>query len=101
MTTTTQSIVFKWKLDFNSDYQWTNSGKLYNTKTNKMKTQDKKTEQGYNPKPTISMCSNCKHYKSDFVVNEYNYKQEKNIRCGIGEFAVKKQGVCNLHQFQD
>ena len=44
MTTITQSIAFKWKLDFNSDYQWTNSGKLYNTKTMR---EIKKTVNGY------------------------------------------------------
>lgn len=46
-----------------------------------------KTEQGYEPKPTIPMCSNCKHFKSDIIVNNWNYSEEKNIRCGIGGFA--------------
>lgn len=44
MITITKSIVFKWKLDFNSDYQWTTNGKLYNTKTMR---EIKKTVNGY------------------------------------------------------
>lgn len=57
-----------------------------------------KSEQGYEPKPIFAMCSNCKHFRSDKIVNEYNFPEEKNIRCGIGEFAVKKQGTCKLHE---
>lgn len=59
-----------------------------------------KTEQGYEPKPIFAMCSNCKHFKSDKIMNQWNYEEEKNIRCGIGEFAVKKQGTCKLHERQ-
>jgi len=44
MTTIAQSIVFKWKLDFNSDYSWATNGKLYNTKTMR---EIKKTVNGY------------------------------------------------------
>lgn len=44
MTTITKSIVFKWKLDFNSNYQWSSENELYNLKTmNKIK----KTVNGY------------------------------------------------------
>lgn len=59
-----------------------------------------KTEQGYEPKPIFAMCSNCKHFRSDKIKNQWNYEEEKNIRCGIGEFAVKKQGTCKLHERQ-
>ena len=44
MTTITQSILFKWKLDFNSDYSWATNGKLYNVKTMR---EIKKTVNGY------------------------------------------------------
>lgn len=33
MTTITKSIIFKWKLDFAENYQWTTKNELYNTKT--------------------------------------------------------------------
>jgi len=60
-----------------------------------------KTQQGYNPKPEPAHCANCAHYKSDRVGSEgwdkKIYYEEKNIRCGIGGFAVKKRGVCNEH----
>lgn len=59
-----------------------------------------KTEQGYEPKPRFAMCSNCIYFKSDKELTEYNYLQEKNIRCGVGHFAVKKQGTCKLHEFK-
>lgn len=36
-----------------------------------------KTEQGYEPKPIFAMCSNCKHFRSDKITNEYNYVEEK------------------------
>ncbi len=62
------------------------------------KKSNKKQEQGYEPKPTVAMCSNCNNFKSDFIVKTYGYKQETNIRCGVGSFAVKKQGVCKLHE---
>jgi len=64
------------------------------------KQQDAKTNQGYQAKPIFPMCSNCKHYNSDMVnVNRFygDFKEEKNIRCGLGGFAVKKQGTCNSH----
>ncbi len=44
MITITKSISFKWKLVFNSDYQWTTTGKLYNIKTMR---EIKKTVNGY------------------------------------------------------
>lgn len=40
-------------------------------------------------------CSNCAHYKSEFVKNG-NWVEEKNKRCGIGDFVVKKTAVCDL-----
>ena len=63
-------------------------------------TEAKKT-QNYTPKATPAYCSNCQHYKSDLVKERTSWggewTAEKNIRCSIGEFAIKKQGVCDLH----
>lgn len=44
MTTITKSIVFKWKLQFAENYQWTTLNELYNTKTMR---KIKKTVNGY------------------------------------------------------
>lgn len=65
------------------------------------KQSEAKETQGYNPKPILPMCSNCKYYESDMVVvNGFygDFKEEKNIHCGIGGFAIKKQGNCKLHE---
>lgn len=59
-----------------------------------------KTEQGYEPKPIFAMCSNCKNFKSDHETTTYGYVAEKNIRCGIGGFAIKKQGTCKFHELK-
>lgn len=65
------------------------------------KQQQAKDEQGYNPKPIHPMCSNCTSFKSEFVKAIYHdYSEEKNIRCELGGFAVKKQGTCNKHEFK-
>lgn len=59
-----------------------------------------KDEQAYNPKPTFPICSTCKHFQMDRVPVEWNpsYLKEINLRCGLGKFAVKKQGTCNAHE---
>jgi hypothetical protein len=57
-----------------------------------------KKQQGYDPKPKQSVCQNCEHYQSDFVTQTANWgkdwTEEKNKRCGIGGFAVKKTATC-------
>lgn len=61
-----------------------------------------KENQEYNPKPIFAMCSNCKHFISDKIKStRWSYIEEKNIRCSIGGFAVKKQGTCKLHERND
>ncbi len=55
---------------------------------------------GYNPKPKQKICSNCVYFKSEFVENEYHYKEEKNIQCSLGGFAVKKTANCKEHEFK-
>jgi len=58
-----------------------------------------KEEQGYQESPKFPTCNNCIHYKSDLVLNQYNYQQETNVRCGIGDFAIKKLSTCRQHLF--
>ena len=64
------------------------------------KQQTAKEKQGYNPKPVFPMCSNCKHYSMQPETTNWGYTRETNIRCGIGGFAIKKQGTCNSHDFK-
>lgn len=57
-----------------------------------------KSVQNYNAKAIPQTCANCANYKSEFIVSTWNpeYKQEKNLRCGIGGFAIKKMGTCDI-----
>lgn len=67
------------------------------------KQQKAKDEQGYSAKPIFPMCSNCVFYQSEIkttIAYGHTWDEEKNIRCGIGGFSVKKQGNCNRHQFK-
>lgn len=61
---------------------------------------NKKIQMGYEPKPKHPMCSNCIHYRSDFIENKWKYTEEKNIHCDYGGFAVKKSANCNVHEFK-
>lgn len=65
------------------------------------KQSEAKLKQNYNPKPLPRVCMNCENYKSEMI--EYknvfsSYVEEKNKRCGIGGFAVKKGGTCDLFE---
>lgn len=72
-----------------------------------------KAAQGYEPKPVSSTCGNCERFKSDRVLPAWRERQnqhvkslgrkalwgdqntvEKNLRCTLGGFAVKKMGTC-------
>jgi len=68
------------------------------------KQSEAKIKQNYNPKPDPQQCANCKHFKSDTIGtvgwDKKTYYQEKNLRCGIGGFAIKKRGVCTDHKFK-
>jgi hypothetical protein len=60
----------------------------------------KKEKMGYDPKPIRKMCSNCVHFASDVIAKTtygHEWNEEKNIRCLIGEFAVKKTALCDIH----
>lgn len=67
------------------------------------KQSEAKAKQCYVPKVTPMVCSNCKHYESTITERKGMfggiYKDESEKRCGIGGFAVKKTGTCNLHTF--
>lgn len=71
-------------------------------KSNTMsKIQKIKEQQGYNPKPVFPTCSNCTFFQSKMIKNEYNYTEEKDIRCGLGNFVVKKNSTCTRHSFKN
>ena len=64
------------------------------------KQSEAKLAQGYEHKPVPKTCVNCAHYRSEisFVKSAYSsqgIRQEKDIRCGLGGFAIKKMATCN------
>lgn len=65
------------------------------------KQSEAKERQGYTPKPIPHVCGTCGNITSDLVeMTGYMGKPngfvvEKNIRCGIGGFAVKKMATCD------
>lgn len=64
------------------------------------KTQIQKAQQGYVEKPLPAQCSTCDHYTSDHVKPRGMWSKwtvEKNKRCGLGGFAVRKTATCNLY----
>jgi hypothetical protein len=76
---------------------------------------DAKAAQGYVAKPVPSTCGNCARFAYDLLLPiwaakekaagrkdwegvEYTieeYGVEKNLRCTLGSFAVKKMATCN------
>lgn len=69
------------------------------------KQSEAKLKQGYMPKAIPTTCCNCTHFHSDMVersagvFQSCGWVEEKNLRCLVGEFAVKKMGTCSLFQF--
>ena len=62
------------------------------------KQSEAKLNQGYNENPIPRTCGNCAKYESEFVDLSppyQQYMQEKNKRCGLGGFAVKKTATCD------
>ena len=65
--------------------------------------------QQYTPKFVAGVCGNCTHMRLDLELPAWmqkqpgvwddKYKLEKNHRCGIGGFPVKKLGSCCEHAF--
>ena len=52
--------------------------------------------QGYEDNPIAAVCANCLQYESDvYTVEAFGNKRiEKNKRCGLGLFPVRKTGTC-------
>ena len=56
-----------------------------------------KTNQGYVEKNT-KICSSCRFFALDLIKEVTRFKtwtEEKNLRCTLGGFAVKKMATCN------
>lgn len=63
------------------------------------KQSEAKIKQGYIGKPTPRTCMHCKHFRSEKIKMETpwgEYTKETLMRCGVGGFAVKKMGTCNV-----
>ena len=63
------------------------------------KQSEAKEKQGYTPKATPRTCATCGHFQMDTVEREsfgQKWTEDKNLRCGIGGFAVKKMATCNM-----
>ena len=61
------------------------------------KQSEAKINQGYNENPIPRTCANCAKYESELTIHNYQYREfteEKNKRCGLGGFAVKKTATC-------
>ena len=63
------------------------------------KQSDAKAIQNYTVKPFVKTCGNCKHFAFDRVLSYrtfsgVNYFDEKNLRCSLGGFKVKKTALC-------
>ncbi|MDB5937494.1 MAG: hypothetical protein JWQ01_4838 [Massilia sp.] len=54
-----------------------------------------KAAQGYVAKAIPQTCMNCAHFAVDAAVNKFGWVDEKNLRCTLGNFAVKKMAACN------
>ena len=62
------------------------------------KQSEAKKSQGYVPKATPQVCMNCTRLAVEKVDNGHGYIEDKNMRCIIGEFSVKKMGACDLFE---
>lgn len=77
------------------------------------KQSDAKKSQDYNPKPATKTCANCRHLEFTSRLPEWmaeandrricmgstlmygpEYELQKDLRCAIGGFAVKKMATC-------
>ena len=85
------------------------------------KQSEAKERQQYTAKLIPGTCSNCEHFQFDRALPEWMEQHNKdrahvqhfvpytvdkhglvkNMRCGIGGFAVKKLGSCTEHAFVD
>lgn len=81
------------------------------------KQSDAKAAQGYVEKPIPRTCANCQYFRSDMLLaawmieanRSYSVPRyslpasglEKNRRCDLGGFAVKKTATCNSFAHKD
>lgn len=70
------------------------------------KQSEAKKRQNYNPKPEYNICSNCIQFESDMVeikdtFGSRPYYDEKNKKCTLGDFVVKKTATCSAHEFNE
>jgi len=73
------------------------------------KSQEAIERQQYTPKFIAGVCGNCAYMKVDLELPAWmkkqpgvwgdEFRQEKNHRCAIGGFSVKKLGSCAEHAF--
>ena len=59
---------------------------------------DAKRFQGYRERPLQPECRNCRHFVSDKIDDGTGWIEEKNFRCTLGKFAVKKLATCDKHE---
>ena len=67
------------------------------------KQSEAKLNQGYNENPIPRTCANCRNYSSELIMHKHafgEYTQEKNKRCGLGGFVVKKTATCDKWEAQ-
>lgn len=62
-----------------------------------------KTKQEYEGKPDFPTCSNCVAFKFDYeyvgsALSNKMARKETKLRCGVGGFAVRREGTCILHK---
>lgn len=64
------------------------------------KQSEAKQAQGYEERPVIPICANCTHCASVVADSDdlWSWNIKKELRCGIGGFAVKEIGTCNLYE---
>lgn len=69
------------------------------------KISEAKERQGYVEKAVPQTCVNCKSFTFDSIDKEFfsgvsitKWKEDKNLRCIVGGFAVKKMATCDLFQ---
>jgi len=62
------------------------------------KQSDAKAKQGYNPKPLARCCRTCGNLVRKMHPIYKSYEMSR--PCGIGGFAVKAQGVCDLWEIK-
>ena len=63
------------------------------------KQSDAKAIQNYTVKPFVKTCGNCKHFAFEVIVHKGepyypNVTEDRNLRCSLGGFKVKKTALC-------